>query len=60
MAGFPKPVTYIKNSNLRKEVGIKIKSKRTSSQFEPVRNRYVAIMHQPAQTWSWSQMCAQI
>ena len=37
----------IKNSNLRKEVGITIKSKETSSQFESVRNSYVAIMHQP-------------
>ena len=37
----------IKNSNLRKEVGIAIKSKETSSQFESVRNSYVAIMHQP-------------
>ena len=36
-----------KNSNLRKEVGIAIKSKETSSQFESVRNSYVAIMHQP-------------
>ena len=33
-----------KNSNLRKEVGIAIKSKETSSQFESVRNSYVAIM----------------
>ena len=37
----------IKNSNLRKEVGIAIKSKETSSQFESVRNSYVAIIHQP-------------
>ena len=37
----------IKNSNLRKEVGIAIKSKETSSQFESVRNSYVVIMHQP-------------
>ena len=29
------------------EVGITIKSKETSSQLEPVRNNYVAIMHQP-------------
>ena len=36
-----------KNWNLRKEVGITIKSKETSSQFESVRNSYVAIMHQP-------------
>ena len=32
----------IKNSNLRKEVGIAIESKETSSQFESVRNSYVA------------------
>ena len=32
----------IKNSNLRKEVGIAIKSKETNSQFESVRNSYVA------------------
>ena len=37
----------IKNSNLRKEVGIAIKSKETSSQIESIRNSYVAIMHQP-------------
>ena len=37
----------IKNSNLRKEVGIAIKSKETRSQFKSVRNSYVAIMHQP-------------
>ena len=37
----------IKNLNLRKELGIAIKSKETSSQFESVRNSYVAIMHQP-------------
>ena len=37
----------IKNLNLRKEVGIAIKSKETSSQFESVRNSYVVIMHQP-------------
>ena len=36
-----------KKSNLRKEVGIAIKGKETSSQFELVRNSYVAIMHQP-------------
>ena len=40
-------IRYIKNSNLRKEVGIAIKSKETSSQFESVRNSYVAVMHQP-------------
>ena len=28
-------------------IGIAIKSKETSSQFESVRNSYVAIMHQP-------------
>ena len=32
----------IKSSKLRKEVGIAIKSKETSSQFESVRNSYVA------------------
>ena len=37
----------IKNLNLGKEVGIAMKSKETSSQFESVRNSYVAIMHQP-------------
>ena len=36
-----------KNSNFRKEVGITIKSKETSSQLELVRNSYVAIMYQP-------------
>ena len=39
--------TYIQGSNLRKEVGITINSKETSSQLEPARNSYVAIMHQP-------------
>ena len=42
--------TYIldyKNSNLRKEVGNAIKNEETNSQLEPVRNSYVAIMHQP-------------
>ena len=33
--------------NLRKKVGVTIKSKETSSQLEPVRDSYVAIMHQP-------------
>ena len=42
----------IKSSNLRKEVGITIKNKETSSQFESVRNSYVAIMHQPVTIWS--------
>ena len=42
-----KQTRCIKKSNLRKEVGIAIKSKETSSQFESVRNSYVAIMHQP-------------
>ena len=37
----------MKNLNLKKEVGIAIKSKETSSQLEPVKNSYVAIMHQP-------------
>ena len=53
--GFLSMVIYVvpllykmyKNSNLRKEVGIAIKSKETSSQFKSVRNSYVAIMHQP-------------
>ena len=39
---------YIKNSNLRKEVARdRTKSKEASSRLEPVRNSYVAIMHQP-------------
>ena len=38
---------YIKNFNLKKEVGIAMKSKETSSQLELVRNSYIAIMHQP-------------
>ena len=42
-----KQTRCIKNLNLRKEVGIAIKSKETSSQFESVRNSYVAILHQP-------------
>ena len=42
-----KQTRCIKNLNLRKEVGIAIKSKETNSQFESVRNSYVAIMHQP-------------
>ena len=37
----------MKISNLRKEVGITIKSKETSSQLKPVRNSNVAIMYQP-------------
>ena len=32
---------YIKNLNLRKKVGIAIKSKETSNQLEPVRNGHV-------------------
>ena len=36
-----------KKLNLRKEVGIAIKIKETSSQLEPIRNSCVAIMHQP-------------
>ena len=36
-----KQTRCMKNSNLRKEVGIAIKSKETSSQFESVRNSYV-------------------
>ena len=35
------------NSNLRKEVGITIKRKETSSQLKHTRNSCVAIMHQP-------------
>ena len=51
----------IKNSNLRKEIGITIKSKETSNQFESVRNNYVAIMHQPVTICSTcSQMHVQI
>ena len=42
---------YVKKSNLRKEVGIAIKSKETSSQLEPVINSYVAI--------TCNQMCVQ-
>ena len=42
-----KQTRCIKNSNLRKEVSIAIKSKETSSQFKSVGNSYVAIMHQP-------------
>ena len=38
---------YTKILNLRKEVGIALKSKETSNQLKPVRNSYVAIMHQP-------------
>ena len=37
-----KQTRCIKNSNLRKELGITIKSKETSSQFESVRISYVA------------------
>ena len=33
--------------NLRKEVGIAMKNKETNSQLEPIRNSFVAIMHQP-------------
>ena len=47
---FFKSSRCIKNSNLRKEVGITRKSKETSTQVELVRNSYVAnleIMHQP-------------
>ena len=36
-----------KTLNLRKEVGIAIKSKETSSQLKLFRNSYVVIMHQP-------------
>ena len=37
-----------KNLNLRKEVGIAIKSEETSNQFESVRNSYVASYNAPA------------
>ena len=40
-------VTYTKYSDLRNEVGITLKSKETGSQLKPVRNCFVAIMHQP-------------
>ena len=43
--------------NLRKEVGITTKSKETSSQLEPMRNSYVAIMHLPVIV---SQTCSQM
>ena len=36
-----------KNLNPKKEVGIAIKSKETSSQLILARNSYVAIMYQP-------------
>ena len=42
---------------MRKEVGIALKSKETSSQLEPVTNNYVAIMHQSG---TCSQMHVQI
>ena len=47
-----KQTRYTKVSYLRKEVGITVKSKGTSSQLKPVRNNYVAIMHQPVITSS--------
>ena len=40
-------VKMYKKFEFEREVGIAIKSKETSSQFESVRNSYVAIMHQP-------------
>ena len=43
---------------MRKEVGIVIKSKETNSQLEPVRNSYVAIMHQPVTILA--QPCSQM
>ena len=49
---------YLKISNLRKEVGIAVKSKEASNQLEPVRNSYVAIMHQPVTVSSTMQPCA--
>ena len=42
-----KKTTYIKNLNLRKEIGITIKSKETNSLLKAVRNSYVTIMHHP-------------
>ena len=47
---------------MKKEVGIEIKSKETSSQLEPVRNSYVTIMHQSVTVSSntCSQMHVQI
>ena len=53
---------YLKILNLRKELGIAIKSKETNCQLEPVRNSYAAIMHQPVTISSntCSQMHAQI
>ena len=44
-----------KNSNLREEVGIAIKSKETSSQLELIRNSHVAI---PAKVGIKSCRCA--
>ena len=41
---FTKHIEYLKRE--RKYVGITIKSKETSSQLEPIRNSYVATMHQ--------------
>ena len=37
----PYKTRYINNLNLRKKVGITIKSKETSSQLEPVRNSHI-------------------
>ena len=37
------PKLNYKNFNLKREVGITIKSKKISSQLKPVRNSYVAI-----------------
>ena len=36
-----------KISNLRKEAGVAIKAKETSSQLEPDKNSYVPLMYQP-------------
>ena len=56
--------TRYKDPNLRKEVVITIKNEETRSQLEPVRNSYVAIMHQPvtvsSSMYSSSQMHVQI
>ena len=46
-----KQTRCIEYSNLRKEVGIAIKSKETSSQFESVRNSYVATRCIKIQIW---------
>ena len=47
-----------KDFNLKKEVGIALKSKETSSQLELVRNSYVTTMHQPIT--DSSNICSQM